>query len=196
MLLQEFSAFRKLADAGEMQTTIVFLPAVAETVDNKHWSDKPSQVRRRQEPEQVMSILDQDVSPAAPTSDASSKTVFYKSSEPLPSCFNTQDSCLSSTSNCTGHGSCQNKYAKTDGSEGSEVCYQCYCLSTVDEKSGSLTHWAGATCSKQDVSVAFWLFAGFTIVMVSVLWMSIAMLFNVGEEKLPGVIGAGVSRSK
>lgn len=195
-LLQRFAGLQKLAKAQEIETTIVLLPTIAETTTNQYWSDKPQELRRRQEAEQIMSILDDEAAPAAPTSDASSNSIFYVSSENLPSCFKSAELCMTGTGNCSSHGSCQNKYAKTDGSEGSEVCYQCYCLSTANEKTGSRTHWAGATCAKQDVSVAFWLFAGFTIVMVSVLWMSIAMLFNVGEEKLPGVIGAGVSRSK
>lgn len=63
-------------------------------------------------------------------------------------------------------------------------------------KAGSITHWAGGACSKQDISVQFWLFAGFTISLLTILYLAIGMLFSVGEEKLPGVIGAGVSRSK
>lgn len=47
-----------------------------------------------------------------------------------------------------------------------------------------------------DVSVPFWLFAGFTLLMIGVLSLSIGLLFSVGEEKMPGVLGAGVSRSK
>jgi 1,4-dihydroxy-2-naphthoate octaprenyltransferase len=46
------------------------------------------------------------------------------------------------------------------------------------------------------VSVPFWLFFGFTVIMVGILSMSIGLLYSIGEEKLPGVIGAGVSRSK
>jgi hypothetical protein len=38
--------------------------------------------------------------------------------------------------------------------------------------------------------------AGFTITIVGAVSFAISMLFSVGEETLPGVIGAGVSRSK
>lgn len=162
------------------------------------WSEKTQELRRRQWPaEQVISDYEPSES-EAPTSDATKaddpSSIFYATAGKIPSCFGSEDSCQSSTGNCSGHGSCLNRYAKPDGSEGKETCYACHCLSTVSD-SGSLTHWAGPTCAKKDVSVAFWLFAGFTIVMVGILTLSISMLFNVGEEKLPGVIGAGVSKS-
>lgn len=51
-------------------------------------------------------------------------------------------------------------------------------------------------CQKEDVSVQFWLIAGFTVTIVGAVTFAIGLLFSVGEEQLPGVIGAGVSRSK
>jgi 1,4-dihydroxy-2-naphthoate octaprenyltransferase len=51
-------------------------------------------------------------------------------------------------------------------------------------------------CQKEDISVQFWLIAGFTIMIVGVTAFAIGLLYSVGEETLPGVIGAGVSRSK
>ena len=176
-----------------METTVILLPASGQA---SKWSDKIQELRRRQSPaEQVIS--DYPVESEAPTSESTTDdpaAIFYASTGSIPSCFGSEDSCQQSTGNCSGHGSCLNKYAKADGSEGKESCYVCHCLSTVSD-SGSLTHWAGPTCAKKDVSVAFWLFAGFTIVMVGVLTLSVSMLFSVGEEKLPGVIGAGVSRT-
>lgn len=196
--MSHIALLQKNAKNQEIDTTVVFLPVVADSSSTKSWSEKPQELRRRQEVEQVMSAFDDETSPPAPTSEATSEKEFYFDHPPVPvqSCFTSEDNCASATGNCSGHGSCQNKYAEVDGSEGKEVCYQCYCMSTVNETSGSLTHWAGTSCSKQDVSVAFWLFAGFTLVMVSVLYMAVGMLFSVGEETLPGVIGAGVSRSK
>jgi 1,4-dihydroxy-2-naphthoate octaprenyltransferase len=49
-------------------------------------------------------------------------------------------------------------------------------------------------CQKKDVSVPFWLLAGFTIGIIGVVTFAIGLLYSIGEEKLPGVIGAGVSR--
>lgn len=178
-----------------METTVVVLPASGQA---SKWSDKTQELRRRQSPaEQVISDYD-PIESEAPTSESTidddPSSMFYAAAGKIPACFGSEDSCQTSTGNCSGHGSCLNKYAKPDGSEGKEACYTCHCLSTVSD-SGSLTHWAGSTCAKKDVSVAFWLFAGFTIVMVGILTLSISMLFSVGEEKLPGVIGAGVSRT-
>jgi hypothetical protein len=57
-------------------------------------------------------------------------------------------------------------------------------------------HWGGNMCQKEDISVQFWLIAGFTVMIVGVVTFAIGLLYSVGEETLPGVIGAGVSRSK
>lgn len=57
-------------------------------------------------------------------------------------------------------------------------------------------HWGGNMCQKEDISVPFWLIVGFTVTIIGAITFAIGLLFSVGEEKLPGVIGAGVSRSK
>ncbi|KAH7156415.1 hypothetical protein EDB81DRAFT_646898 [Dactylonectria macrodidyma] len=189
-LVDNISKLVKLAASGEMETTLVLLPS-SQSTSPKQWSEKSQDLRRRQ----VEAVISSDETESAATSTSSNPPPFYTSTGAIPSCFDTLDLCSTGTGNCSGRGSCLNKYAETDGSEGTRVCYTCHCLSTVTEK-GTVTHWAGAACSKQDISVQFWLFAGFTIVMVGVLTLSIGMLFSVGEEKLPGVIGAGVSRSK
>lgn len=192
-LVSQASNLAHLARSGEMETTLVLLPASG---TGKKWSEKSQELRRRQsQAEQVISASEKPTSSDAPTSDSGASTAFYMSTSSVPACFSSEDSCMTGTGNCSGHGSCLNKYARPDGSEGKESCYTCHCLSTVDDKTGSLTHWAGSTCSKTDVSVAFWLFAGFTLVMLTILTFSIGMLYSVGEEKMPGVLGAGVSRS-
>lgn len=56
--------------------------------------------------------------------------------------------------------------------------------------------WGGNMCQKKDVSIPFWLLTGFTIAIVGMITFAIGLLYSVGEEQLPGVIGAGVSRSK
>ncbi|PNY28282.1 endoplasmic reticulum membrane protein [Tolypocladium capitatum] len=190
-IIHKLGQLSQLAKSGELETTIVLLPS---TTSSRSWSEKPRELRRRQA-EQVMASLEKTVAPAAPTSPAADDKVFYAPRVPIAACFNSKASCISATGNCSEHGACLNKYANPDGTDGKEACYACHCLSTRS-KSGSLTHWAGPSCAKSDISVAFWLFAGFTLAMVGILWLAISMLFNVGEEKLPGVIGAGVSRAK
>lgn len=190
---------KKLAKNGEVETTIILLPTVPETATSKQWSKKTQELRRRQA-ETVIASVDETPEAAetsespAPTSTHGNDPIFPKPKH-LPACFKSLDSCESATKNCSGHGSCMDKWSVGEGVSGSEVCFTCYCLSTVS-KQGSLTHWAGAACTKKDISVEFWLFAGFTLALLGILSLAIGMLFSVGEEKLPGVIGAGVSRSK
>lgn len=184
------NAISKLTKDGAIEVMIVALPALESSAVSS-W--RPEELRRRQA-EEVMSAIDSEDEPVE-TTEAQEHDFFIstKARKNIPACFSSADSCVTGTGNCSGHGQCQNRYAKPDGSEGKEVCYTCHCLSTVSD-SGSLTHWAGGACSKKDVSTPFWLFAGFTILLLGILTLSIGMLFSVGEETLPGVIGAGVSR--
>lgn len=117
-------------------------------------------------------------------------------------CFTSFNSCVTATSNCTGHGVCVDKYAasRDDGKEGDRQCFVCSCKSTRSypekEDDDQHTHWGGAYCQKIDISSPFWLLVGTSVLLVGIVAGSIGLLFSVGEEKLPGVIGAGVSRSK
>lgn len=116
-------------------------------------------------------------------------------------CFSSYSSCVSATNNCTGHGKCLDKFVipGRETQEGDKQCFTCNCLSTKknpDDANSKHVHWGGAYCQKIDVSSPFWLIAGTTVILVGVVAGCIGMLFSVGEEKLPGVIGAGVSRTK
>ncbi|KAM3451223.1 hypothetical protein MY3296_005479 [Beauveria thailandica] len=191
-ILDALRSIPKLTEAGNFEATVVLLP---ETSDNAKpsWSDKPQELRRRQA-EQVISS-NHKAAPVSVTHPAASSATSLPQKKVIPSCFSSNESCIASTDNCSGHGSCVNKYgAIPKNPKEGDVCFVCRCIPTHNNKSGP-THWGGATCAKQDVSVPFWLFFGFTIVIVGVVWMAIGLLFSVGEEKLPGVIGAGVSRS-
>ncbi|XWW95330.1 hypothetical protein V2A60_003288 [Cordyceps javanica] len=193
-ILDALRTIPRLAKAGKFEATVVLLP---ETGDNAKpsWSDKPQELRRRQA-EQVISSNHKAASVGV-THPAAASSTPLPPKKPIPACFSSNETCMAGTNNCSGgHGTCVNKYGAVpkDAEEG-DVCFVCRCGRTANENSGP-TYWGGATCAKQDVSVPFWLFFGFTIVIVGTVWMSISLLFSVGEEKLPGVIGAGVSRSK
>ncbi|KAF4457958.1 hypothetical protein F53441_213 [Fusarium austroafricanum] len=185
-LLNELPKLQKLAESGELQTTLLFLPLDA---DPEIKSDKDQELRRRQA-ETVISSIEETAESPAETSSAAENPSFSSLPGVVPACFKSEDSCIQGTANCSSHGKCMNRYGK-----GNDACFSCHCLSTKS-KTGSVTHWGGNACQKQDISVQFWLFAGFTLAILTILYMAIGMLFSVGEEKLPGVIGAGVSRSK
>lgn len=113
-----------------------------------------------------------------------------------PLCYTSLESCISSTNSCSGHGHC---YRKTNGTESTASCFACQCEHKEESRTSEgktytwITYWGGGACQKEDVSGPFWLLATFTVVMVGIIGWSIGMMYSIGEEKLPGVIGAGVS---
>ncbi|KAI2782758.1 hypothetical protein F4815DRAFT_462510 [Daldinia loculata] len=114
----------------------------------------------------------------------------------LPSCFTSHNACITATDSCSGHGQCVDRWGKVDGAK--KACFFCHCMATNETDARGNTgvyHWGGSACHKRDVSTPFWLFAGVSIALVATVAFAIGLLFSVGEEKLPGVIGAGVSRT-
>jgi hypothetical protein len=187
--LKSLSSSISKLQSTTLETTLVIVPT----------SSTPSELRRRQQSE---AVLNEEFKIQTTSSQSDSATTkndeqsfnphpFVAKLGTIPACFTSKNACETATSNCSGHGICLNKYkADADSS-----CYSCHCQKTREnKKSESVWYWGGAACQKQDVSVPFWLFVGFTIFMVGAVGFSISLLFSVGEEKLPGVIGAGVSR--
>lgn len=117
----------------------------------------------------------------------------------LPACFESKDVCEAMTSSCSGRGECYKKYSKAGDKAG---CFTCGCRATNETFTfqgttrRTISYWGGAACQKKDVSSPFWLITIFTIVMVATVSWGIGLMFSIGEEKLPGVIGAGVSSGK
>ena len=128
----------------------------------------------------------------------------------VPACHTTLDACNSATFSCTGHGSCKEKRARVEGlsAGGSHTggsgssntsCWSCACVPTVEQvKTGGrkVTEWTGTSCQKRDVSVQFILLAGFSILMVAAVTWAVGLLYSMGAEELPSVIGAGVALPK
>lgn len=120
----------------------------------------------------------------------------------LPACYATLDACNEKTNKCSGHGKCYKK--RGDPSGKGRACFACGCSPTYrnfthgenKQKATTLVYWGGAACQKEDVSGPFWLLAIFTITMVGLVTWGIGLMYAVGEEKLPGVIGAGVSSNR
>ncbi|KAI1259951.1 hypothetical protein F5Y18DRAFT_283342 [Xylariaceae sp. FL1019] len=182
-LTTNLATLESFAKTGEMETIILFL-------------GPSGPLRKRQQQEKVMTEA------AHPTFVESTHdtTPVYSGLKkgkhtPVPACFKDKDECMNATGNCSGHGWCTDKWYESENS-----CFSCSCKMTFDENEDggrvAVHRWGGQTCQKRDVSTPFWLFAGVTITLVLTIAFSIGLLFSVGEEKLPGVIGAGVSRSK
>lgn len=115
-----------------------------------------------------------------------------------PVCHATNSSCVEATDNCSGHGYCYLKYA-SDDEKAAGNCYACQCQQTVVKKSDGTTQkvqWGGSACQKRDISSPFFLIAGVSVLAVAMAGSAVGMLFNMGQEELPSVIGAGVGGSK
>ncbi|KAJ5634903.1 hypothetical protein N7528_002745 [Penicillium herquei] len=115
-----------------------------------------------------------------------------------PVCHVSNSSCTESTNSCSGHGHCYLKYGS--GSEGAAGnCYACRCQETVVRKSdGSIQkiQWGGPACQKKDISSPFFLIASVTVFAILAVGTAIGMLFSMGSQELPSVIGAGVGAPK
>lgn len=116
----------------------------------------------------------------------------------LPVCYTSQSDCDATTHACSGHGACVQKYSYPEGGSSNinNTCFACRCdVDTNENRQGQrvTTQWAGPACQKQDVSSAFWLLGGFSVVLVSVIAWAVGLLISMGNEELPSVIGAGVA---
>lgn len=204
-LVNNLTPLRTAVTSDSLEAVLILLPESSRSHEHGFWTtNAPSELRRRVE----TPISDTNIKPAIATDaqvDDFSTLAFVAQQDTAKlngGCFTSYNSCITATNNCTGHGNCLDKYAMgtSGGQSGDKQCFVCYCSATEThpgwENDTRLTHWGGAYCQKIDISSSFWLLAGTTIILIGLVGGSIALLFNVGEEKLPGVIGAGVSRSK
>jgi hypothetical protein len=112
----------------------------------------------------------------------------------LPACFHSLSECEKRTSNCTGRGSCRKEYHDKSAPVPYD-CYSCKCGNTTTKHDGlvSTTYWSGPACQKKDVSVEFWLIVLFTLGLIFLVGFAIGQIWEMGDQQLPSVIGAGVS---
>ncbi|BDD57934.1 hypothetical protein MAP00_003253 [Monascus purpureus] len=112
----------------------------------------------------------------------------------VPVCYTSNVTCIEATNNCSGHGFCYNKHAsKNEGASGD--CFACKCVETLVRKEDGRIHrinWVGSTCQKRDVSSPFFLLMGITAMVMVAAITAIRLLFSIGQDELPTVIGAGV----
>ncbi|KAL2270733.1 hypothetical protein VTJ83DRAFT_104 [Remersonia thermophila] len=211
-LLGNVKRLNNVVSDGLLEVLVVVLPESSRHAKANHWSaTAAAELRRRQDAETVLSdagLFKADV-PKAPAGTPAPTAPKKR----IPKCFTSLNSCVNQTNSCSGHGECVDRYAvggsgRNDSASAADAgsaarCFVCQCRATRVElgddaptKGRRTVRWGGAMCQKEDVSVEFWLLAGFTVVMIGVVSGAISLLYSVGEEKLPGVIGAGVSRSK
>jgi hypothetical protein len=165
---------------------------------------------RRENPEAVLSLYSEPSSSPAPVSDLEDfPTIFAQANDQgpvrgiLPSCFTSQSSCEKQTHNCSSHGACKLLHkGRGEGKDRQTLdCYGCACVPTVKhvgedkgmESKKTVTYWGGPACQKKDISVQFWLFVATGVVLAFLVSSGIGMLYSMGAEELPSVIGAGVS---
>ena len=176
-----------LATQG-VESTVLLLPSkLAPTIPastNKH-------MHARRAEETPFNMNAEDPSPA-PVVEILASNNTDNTTHPLPkivpACFKTLASCTNATNACSGHGQCY---------KSREECFKCRCGTTTvreyDDGSKKTVVWGGGACEKKDISVPFLLFAGFGIVMTSLVFGAIGMLYSMGSQKLPSVLSAGVA---
>lgn len=118
----------------------------------------------------------------------------------LPACYSTMDDCIRTTHNCSGHGQCFLKYKDRSASGRSEgACYACGCKASryeLDEGGSQVTYWAGPACQKKDISTEFWLLGGTVLGLLGAITWGVGLLYSMGSQELPSVLGAGVAGPK
>ncbi|EKD18573.1 conserved fungal protein [Drepanopeziza brunnea f. sp. 'multigermtubi' MB_m1] len=210
--IDEFMAAQKrlvrFAKKEEMNVVVVLMPEDSRALksSSKHYGyyELPSQLSvgkmRRQTAEEPMTEVPAASAPPklSNTQQQSPDPTQSSAITPLPKlpqlCYASEEACVSSTNNCSDHGSCYKKFTTKKA-----ACFTCGCKSTNEgflhakKQYYTTVNWGGSACHKRDVSSPFWLIAIFTVVLVGTVSWGIGLMYSIGEETLPGVIGAGVS---
>ncbi|KAI4661746.1 uncharacterized protein J4E78_004535 [Alternaria triticimaculans] len=211
-IAQVLSSVNKKAEETGFSTTVVMMPRSAKSKSKRAaqpWGayDVPSKEARRQNPEAILSS--QPVPAVSKVPDLEDFPVVIAAENKkgpvrgiLPSCFKSMSACETQTHNCSSHGECKLLHKGRGSGPGQETvdCYGCACAATVEHKDGKgmegqrkVTYWGGPACQKKDISVEFWLFVGAGVTLAFLISAGIGMLYSMGAEELPSVIGAGVS---
>lgn len=204
LLRTAFQQLAQLVDEEPVVVTVVLLPLeqhCSKESANLYSVKRPeprSAKAPRQQPEAPLELTPNDTLPL-PQSASGFSTLQATSTLPLgpvPTCFSSQSACESGTNNCTGHGVCSLKFTTKEG-DNINNCYGCVCsipdIRTNPDGSKKTTWYGGGACQKKDVVAPFWLLAGTTIFFVSIISFGVGLLYSMGNEELPSVIGAGVS---
>lgn len=204
LLRTAFDQLAQLVEEEPLLVTVALMPP-------EHHCAKPStnqyNVKRtesrsakapRQQPESPLELTPNDTLPLpqnVPTFSPLQATSTFLIG-PVPTCFSSKSGCESGTNNCTGHGVCSLKFTTKEG-DNNNSCFGCVCsipdIQTNPDGSQKTTWYGGGACQKKDISAPFWLLTGTTIFFVSIISFGVGLLYKMGNEELPSVIGAGVS---
>lgn len=198
------ATFTKLAKTDEWSITALMMP-FAEIKDTgfmshgSHWGTyempgAPSPLKKRMQVKEEPLTEIHNFRPASSFS-APIPAVAANNTKSLagilPGCFSSQSACESATRNCTDHGRCTKKYHDGTATRNGVDCYVCACTATKNGQ--KTTKWGGPACQKKDVSVEFWLIVLFTVGLIGLIGFAIGTIWEMGQQDLPSVIGAGVS---
>jgi hypothetical protein len=204
LLRTAFEELAHLALDEPIVATVVMMPPEhrCSKQSGNHYNIKPlephSDKVRRQQPESLLEITPNDTLPLPqniPDFSPLQATSTLPDS-PLQTCFSSQHACESGTNNCTDHGICSLKFSIKTGENTTNNCYGCVCSSKVTKNpdgSKKTTYYGGGACQKKDIVAPFWLLAGTTVFFISLISFVIGLLYSMGNDELPSVIGAGVS---
>ena len=202
LLRTAFEQLAHLALDDSIVATVVMMPPEHDCSKQpgNHYNVKPlephSVKARRQQPESPLEITPNDTLPLPQNMPDFSPLQMTPAlpSHPIPTCFSKQFDCEIETNNCTGHGTCSLKFS-TKEEDNIHNCYGCVCSSKVTTVDGrkKTTYYGGGACQKKDIVAPFWLLAGTTIFFISLISFVVGLLYSMGNEELPSVIGAGVS---
>lgn len=168
-----------LAATENIESTLLVLPAISQL----------KQVERSELKRRLERPLDMPLSQDSHKDEYSTLKNSKNQTLPhyVPQFFTSKSACNNQTNSCSGHGKC----VKSRGE-----LYKCSCSATLvrDYGGGSnkTVQWGGNACQKKDISSQFLLFAGFGIFFTAVIAGVIGMMFEMGSQELPSVIGAGV----
>lgn len=194
------TSIQQMLSLPNTQSTIIFMPPSSSSRKRSTYGTytSPTHLTRRAQPptEEPLSFFPTTSSqPSISAQNSSTSPHTYPSV--LPVCHATLDSANAATHNCSGHGTAYKKYTTQRSGGNLEIdCFVCKCTKTVTTDSEGRTStisWGGPACQKKDISAQFWLLAGLGIMLAATVSWGIGLLFSIGEEELPSVIGAGVA---
>lgn len=152
-----------LLDSIESLKNVFDITLVVLSPSHKHACDRERMSKRSQELDELFSDFARRESTSA------------------GSCFADEDECQAATDNCNQHGKCSKVRAQ---------CWQCLCSATHDKKTSKTTKWTGYNCSKKDIAAQTQLLLWTSIGLLVTLVGGIKLLFNIGNDSLPGVLEA------